>query len=315
MTPGTSQPHADVSVVIPTYGRDAVLVDTIRRVLDQNPAASELLVVDQTPAHPPAVERELEELAATGAIDWVRLGEPSIPGAMNVGLLRARSEIVLFLDDDVIPGQGLVEAHRVAHRRPGVAVVAGQVLQPGEEPVPGPHAPFRFSSAERGWVTEVIGANFSIRRDLALAIGGMDENFVRAAYGFEAELCARATAAGARILFEPQATVRHLRAPAGGTRSYGSHLRTARPGHSVGAFYRILRTSRREAVPVRIAGRLARSVRTRHHLSRPWWIPVTLIAETLGLGWAIGLSLRGPRLLGRDGRLDPAYHTGTEGDR
>lgn len=305
----------DVSVVIATYGRDAVLVDTVRRVLELDPPASALLVVDQTPAHPPVVERELEELAATGAIDWIRLGEPSIPAAMNVGLLHARSEIVLFLDDDVIPGPDLVEAHRAAHGRPGVAVVAGQVLQPGEEPVSGPHAPFRFSSAERGWVTELIGANFSVRRDLALAIGGMDENFVRAAYGFEAELCARAAAAGARILFEPLATVRHLRAPAGGTRSYGSHLRTARPGHSVGAFYRILRTSRPEMIPVKVAGRLARSVRTRHHLSRPWWIPVTLLAETLGLGWAIGLSLRGPRLLGRDGRVDPAGGNGVEGNR
>jgi GT2 family glycosyltransferase len=306
---------ADVSVVIATYRRDAVLVDTVRRVLDLDPPACELLVVDQTPAHPPAVERELEELAATGAIDWFRLDEASIPAAMNVGLLRASSEIVLFLDDDVIPGPDLVEAHRAAHGRPGVAVVAGQVLQPGEEPMSGPHAPFRFSSADRGWVTEVIGANFSIRRDLALAIGGMDENFVRAAYGFEAELCARATAAGGRILFEPLATVRHLRAPAGGTRSYGSHLRTAKPGHSVGAFYRILRTSRPEVVPVKVAGRLARSVRTRHHLSRPWWIPVTLVAEVLGLGWAIGLSLRGPRLLGRNGRVRTAGRNGIEGNR
>jgi GT2 family glycosyltransferase len=314
MTPGSDPADAEVSVVIATYGRDAVLVDTVRRVLVLDPPASELLVVDQTPAHSPAVERELEALAAAGGIEWIRIGAPSIPGAMNVGLLRARSGIVLFLDDDVIPARGLVAAHRAAHGRSGVGVVAGQVLQPGEEPVPGPHAPFRFNSGESGWVTEVIGANFSIRRDLALAIGGMDENFVRAAYGFEAELCARATAAGARILFEPLATVRHLRAPAGGTRSYGSHLRTARPGHSVGAFYRILRTSRRTAVPVKVAGRLARSIRTRHHLSRPWWIPATLLAETLGLGWAIGLSLRGPRLLD-NGRPAAVSGNRSEGNR
>jgi GT2 family glycosyltransferase len=312
MTRANDRAHADVSVVIPTYGREDMLVDTIRRVLELDPPASELLVVDQTPAHSPLVEGELQELALAGAIEWIRLGEPSIPGAMNVGLLQADSDIVLFLDDDVIPALGLVAAHRAAHGRAGVGVVAGQVLQPEEEPVPGPHAPFRFNSGEPGWVSEVIGANFSIRRDLALAIGGMDENFVRAGYGFEAELCARAAAAGARILFEPLASVRHLRAPTGGTRSYGSHLRTIRPGHSVGAFYRILRTSPRAAIPVKVAGRLARSIRTRHHLSRPWWIPATLLAETLGLGWAIGLSLRGPRLLNRDVRPSPAVRDGAE---
>ena len=286
-----------VSAVIVTYGRDRVLVETVRRVLELDPPPSELLVVDQTPRHALEAERELEDLAAAGAIDWVRLPRPSIPAAMNVGLRRARSEIVLFLDDDLIPGVGLIAAHRDAHWRAGASVVAGQVLQPGEEPMPGTPTPFRFNAAGRTWVTEAVGANFSIRRDLALRIGGIDENFVRAAYGYEAELCARAIAAGARVLFEPGATVRHLRAPSGGTRSYGSHLRTIRPGHSVGAFYRILRTSSPAAAPAKIAGRLARSVRTRHHLRRPWWIPVTLVAETLGLLWAVGLAARGPRLL------------------
>jgi hypothetical protein len=65
----------------------------------------------------------------------------------------------------------------------------------------------------------------------------------------------------------------------------------------VGAFYRILRTSPRSAVPARFAERLARSVRTRHHRSRPWWIPVTLTAEVAGLAWATVLALRGPRLI------------------
>jgi GT2 family glycosyltransferase len=289
--------ESGVSVVIVTYGRDRVLVDTVRRVLAEDPPPSELLVVDQTPRHAEEVERSLEEMKDAGAIRWLRLPRPSIPAAMNLGLRHARSEIVLFLDDDVIPAPGLIAAHRDAQRSSGASVVAGQVLQPGEAPFPGTPSPFRFFAAERSWVTEAVGANFSIRRDLALRIGGIDENFVRAAYGYEAELCARAIAAGARVLFEPAASVRHLRAPAGGTRSYGSHLRTIRPGHSVGAFYRILRTSPPAVAPARIAGRLARSIRTRHHLRRPWWIPVTLIAEALGLCWAIGLAARGPRLL------------------
>lgn len=288
---------AGLSVVIPTFGRDAVMVETVHRVLQQDPPPDELLVIDQTPRHSGDVERELTRLSVTGAIAWVRLAAPSIPRAMNAGLLRARSNIVLFLDDDVVPAPGLIAAHLAAHRDSGAALVAGQVLQPGEEPESGTETAFRFRSAERRWVSEVMGGNFSIRRDLAIAIGGVDENFVRAAYGFEVEMCQRARAGGAEILFEPRASIRHLRAPSGGTRAYGHHLRTARPGHSVGAFYRILRTCPRAAVPARFAERLARSVRTRHHRSRPWWIPVTLAAEMTGLAWAVGLALRGPRLL------------------
>ncbi|MGH7565429.1 MAG: glycosyltransferase family 2 protein [Gemmatimonadota bacterium] len=305
--------RAGVSVVIATYGREEVLLETIRRVLEQDPAPLELLVVDQTPSHIPSVEREMERLAKAGTVKWFRLEEPSIPHAMNVGLLRARSEIVLFLDDDVVPSPGLIAAHLEAHVDSGAVAVVGQVLLPGEDPVIEPGGPTRFSSGTRGWVTEVIGANFSIRRESALRVGGMDENFVRAAYGFEAEFCERLRASGANILFEPRATLEHLRAPAGGTRAYGRHLRTFKPGHSVGAFYRILRTGSRGTAPIRIAGRLARSVRTRHHLSRPWWIPVTLVAETLGLGWAIGLTIRGPRLLAGAARI-PAGDGNGEGE-
>jgi GT2 family glycosyltransferase len=297
VAPVSGPASESLSVVIPTYGRDEVLVETVRRVLALDPPPAEVLVVDQTPRHADPVERELTRLAVSNAIAWIRLAAPSIPRAMNAGLLRARSDVVLFLDDDVVPAPGLIAAHLAAHRESGAAVVAGQVLQPGEEPEPGDEGPFRFRSAERRWVTEVMGGNFSIRRELAVRIGGMDENFVRAAYGFEAELCQRARADGADILFEPRASIRHLRAPSGGTRSWGHHLRTARPGHSVGAFYRILRTNPREAVPARLAERLARSVRTRHHRSRPWWIPVTLTAEVTGLAWAIVLALRGPRLI------------------
>lgn len=290
-----------ITVVIPSYRRDDVLVETLRRVLALDPPPDEILVMDQTPSHSPAVERELARMQGAGAIEWIRLSRASIPHAMNVGLLRARSDVVLFLDDDVIPDRGLVGAHRDAQRESGAAVVAGQVLQPGEDAVSDPTGPFRFNSSERRRVGEVMGGNFSIRRDLALKIGGMDENFVRAAYGFEAELCARARSSGVAILFEPAASLRHLRAPTGGTRSYGDHLRTVRPGHSVGAFYRILRTSSPATVPAKFAGRIARSIRTRHHLARPWWIPATLVAESLGLVWAIGLALRGPRLLAGEG--------------
>ena len=46
----------------------------------------------------------------------------------------------------------------------------------------------------------------------------------------------------------------------------------------------------------RAVRRLLRSVATRHHLRKPWYIPVTLVSELLGLFWALGLRLKGPAL-------------------
>jgi GT2 family glycosyltransferase len=40
-----------ISVAIPTYGRDAVLVETITALLSLNPPPPELIVVDQTHQH------------------------------------------------------------------------------------------------------------------------------------------------------------------------------------------------------------------------------------------------------------------------
>jgi len=292
-----------VSIVIPTYRREAVLVDTVRQLLELLHPPSELIVVDQTERHEPATEDALAGWCAAGKIHWIKLAEPSITHAMNVGLSRARNDVVAFVDDDIIPHPDFVLAHHEAHASGKARIVAGQVLQPGEEPTEGA-AEFPFTSREPGWISELMGCNFSVNRGLALALGGFDENFVHVAYRFEAEFCDRALSSGERILYEPAASIRHLRAPQGGTRSYGAHLTTVKPSHAVGAYYYLLRArSVRHRAP-RMAARLLRSVRTRHHLRHPWWIPGTLIAETLGMLWAVRLALRGPRLIGRGAVLE-----------
>src|SRR5262245_16399189 len=145
-----------------------------------------------------------------------------------------------------------------------------------------------------------MGGNFSIKRDLALELGGFDENFVQVAYRFEAEFASRALSAGEKILFEPEASILHLKAPTGGTRAYGEHLTTVRPSHSVGEYYYLLRSKKIHRRTLRILARPLRSIRTRHHLAHPWWIPGTLIGEVWGFLWAAALVTKGPRLLDRN---------------
>jgi GT2 family glycosyltransferase len=219
---------------------------------------------------------------------------------MNTGLMRAKEAIVLFLDDDVIPDENLVAAHVQAHEEAGVAVVAGRVVQPWDrEGVGDTSSQFRFSSLERQWVHEFVGCNFSVKRTVGLRIGGFDENFIDVAYRFEADFAERILAEGGRILFEPAASVFHLKAWDGGTRAYGDHLKTAWPSHAVGEYYYLLRRWRSPRGLRRLAGRPIRAIKTRHHLRQPWWIPATLTAELLGLCWGLMLAVRGPRYLQR----------------
>lgn len=287
-----------VSIVIPTYRREGVLIASVEMLLSLADPADEILLVDQTEQHEPKTTECLERWSAQGNIRWIRQQPPSIAAAMNRGLSEAKSECVLFLDDDIVPDAALVSAHRKAHAIRCDSLIAGRVIQPWEEGIDfAEETSFRFAGLRAGFIQEFMGGNFSVRRTQALALGGFDENFVRVAYRFEAEFAHRFLAAGNEIWFEPDACLHHLRVVSGGTRSFGLHLTTTRPDHAVGAYYYVLRT-RVGAPRIRdFAKRMIRSVATRHHLRRPWWIPLTLLAELRGMIWAFHLNSAGPKLM------------------
>ncbi|MCT0225915.1 glycosyltransferase [Synechococcus sp. CS-1328] len=288
-----------LSVAIPSYGRERVLLDTLTALLALDPSPGELLLIDQTPQHEAATTARLRQWQEQGVLRWLRQEAPSITAAMNLALLEARGERILFLDDDLIPDPGLLQAHhRAAEAWPG-ALIAGRALQPWLRGRADPEElePFGFNTLLPRVCEHFIGCNVSMPRRQAVAIGGFDENFVRVAYRFEDEFSHRWLRAGHRIRYEPAALVHHLHAARGGTRSYGDHLRTSRPDHAVGRYYHLLRTEPPAVALVHACGELGRSVRTRHHLSHPWWIPLTLLAELRGLAWALRLQMRGPRLL------------------
>ncbi|MEN8130167.1 MAG: glycosyltransferase family A protein [Pseudomonadota bacterium] len=288
-----------VSIVIPTYGRGQVLVDTISYLLRLETRAEEILIVDQTTAHEASVAEALAGWDRESAIRWVRQSTVSIPNAMNRGLQEARHEIVLFLDDDIVPDAKLVEAHERGHLEQTGNIVAGRILQPWHDGQPDPpdRNPFGFNALEPHDVEEFMGGNFSLRRKAALQIGGFDENFVRVAYRFEAEFAHRWRRSGRSIRYEPTALIHHLKAGSGGTRSFGGHLTTIKPDHAVGAYYFLLRTSTFPTALMASFKRLVRSVMTRHHLRQPWWIPMTFVAELGGMAWASILAMRGPRYI------------------
>lgn len=292
-------PAAHISIVIPTYGREAVLVDTLRALMAQPVRAADIIVVDQTPQHEPQTLQALQQWAASGDLRHVSFSPPSIPRAMNLGLLLARTPYVLFLDDDIVPAPGMIAAlAQVLQQIDARTVcVAGQVLQPGEGVIPRSswrNSWFPFNSAEPAMIDDVMAGNLCVHRESAIRIGGFDENFRGAALRFESEFARRVRASGATIEFRPEVSMRHLRAERGGTRAKGTQLTTWRPHHSVGKYYFAFLGGIGPALAAVLIQPL-RAIRTRHHLAAPWWMPATLVAEFLGIGWALWLRLQGPR--------------------
>ncbi len=300
---------ADICIAIPTYGRDEVLVETIRLCLNQTVTAGELIVLDQTPVHSPEVEQTLAAWHQSGQIRWERLTIASVPAAMNRALEIATKPVVLFLDDDVIAAQGIVAAHAAAYETDDVWIVVGQIIQPWQQPTdvtprPSPAGTLRadldfpFHSTRACSLQNVMACQMSVRRDRALMVGGFDENFVGAAYRFETEFSRRMLRAGGRVLFEPSASVRHLRATRGGTRIQGNHLASASPRHGVGDYYFAMRHGVSSEVAWYCLRRMIREVCTKFHLRHPWFIPVKLLGELRAFLWACRLVQQGPALLG-----------------
>ena len=304
----TTSDHVTLSVAIPTFGRESVLIDTVDMLLKQQPAADEILIIDQTPRHEPETDIRLESWNREGSIRWLRLSQPSITAAMNHALLQANSDLVLFLDDDIRPEPGLIAGHVAAHASSEVWAVVGQVLQPGQVPESVDRdagAPksltvdldFPFNGTTPSLVRNCMAGNLSVKRHKAIRVGGFDENYCFVAYRFETDFARRIWDAGGKVLYEPNAAIHHLRVARGGTRQYANHLTTARPDHSVGDYYFSMKHAHGQERLAYIGKRLFRSFSTRFHLRRPWWIPVTLVAELRGLLLAMKLARRGSRLL------------------
>ena len=293
-----------VSVAIPTYRREKVLLNTVAQLLSLKHGASEILIVDQTGHHHPETSEALEQLVLTGSVIWHRSTEPSIPKAMNYALKSAKYDVVLFLDDDIELTSEIVIEHAREYEDAVVTCVAGRVVQPwenesGEAAMGAVHFTnadaFPFSSSKRCMVGRFMGGNFSIRKQVAVDLGGFDENFIKVAYRFEAEFAERLLATGARILFQPTASLMHLKIATGGTRSFGHHLTSIRPGHSVGKYYYLLMAKTAHHRIRRFVFGPLLAISTKHHLARPWWIPVTLCSEIAGTVWALWLFARGPQ--------------------
>ncbi|MCX5945715.1 MAG: glycosyltransferase [Cyanobacteria bacterium] len=314
------------SVVIATYRREQVLIDTVGALLPllaQLDSPTELLVIDQSERHQPATTAALQQWHDQGLITWQRLSKPHLVGAMNRGLLAARGELALFLDDDIVPLPGLVQGHINCHTRyPEAWAVVGQILQPGQAPADLPQRPhpsgfwrdldFPFNRTRGAWIENAMAGNLSVKRERILALGGFNESFPSpVASRFESELAKRLVAAGGRIRFEPGAPLHHLAAGSGGTRSAGGHLASASPHHGVGDSYFALRCARGWDRFWYLLRKPFREVRTRFHLRHPWLIPVKFLGELRALLLAWRISRRPPQLLAIPSPPSPATASAT----
>jgi len=303
-----------MAVVIPTYNRGAVLLDTIELLFSQERQADEIIIVDQTDyAVTDPVASRLRALNEQQKIRWLRQATPSIPKAMNQGLMTATSDWVLFLDDDVHFNERFIAEHKAMLERSDHVAHVGQIIQPWQREAQGSDytstsgltqdLDFPFNSDTQATIHNCMAGNLCVNRRVAIDVGGFDTQFNAVAYRFETEFCRRLIAHTQQpFLFAPLATLDHLKVTKGGTREHAqNHLTSLSGAHSVGDYYFALLQIGREglfrASVFYILRRFAGSIIARFYLRQPWWIPVRLVAELRGFLSACLKRMQGPKRL------------------
>ena len=224
----------DIDVMIPSFGRPATLNATLRMLLDQDTLPGRVIVVNQTPGVDNAEPDVIRAYREAGLeLVWINRAVANVMAAQNAALGAARAEICLILDDDIIPPIHLVRKHweryqdgagwaavggQVWHRLPEVAVEQLSLEDPQRGTIPG--VP-QDSSIVGG---PLFGGNFSVRREVVLALGGWDEAFVGSANWQEGDLLNRLQAHKYPFIWDPAIWLIHLRVPFGGCRIPGSTL-------------------------------------------------------------------------------------------
>lgn len=119
------------TVIVTTWNRREVLEGLLAALGKQTLANAdfEVLVCDSESTDG---TRGAVEAAAKlyGNIHYVSISANNPSAKRNEGIQRARTDTVIFLDDDVIPEPGLVEAHVRAHEGATGVAFCGQVRYP-----------------------------------------------------------------------------------------------------------------------------------------------------------------------------------------
>jgi glucosyl-dolichyl phosphate glucuronosyltransferase len=129
----TSRPFR-LSVVIPTYNRPTEVEAILRSLLEQDARPNEIVVVDDSISNETSVVvQKLAEAFRGAGINLLHLPAGPIrrglPGARNAGVRASSGDIVVFLDDDVLPhAQYLNIVGRAFNDQPNIVGAQGFVL-------------------------------------------------------------------------------------------------------------------------------------------------------------------------------------------
>ncbi len=207
--PSGGPSHHDVTVVIPVHDN----IFGLRRLLSTL-RGLKVVVVDDGSAIP-VRQSDFERVSCQ--VQVIRHAQAKGPAAArNTGLTACTTDFVAFLDSDVVPRRGWLEALLGHFADPAVALVAPRIVGLSHSDNMIARYEAVRSSLDLGrreapvvpysTVSYVPSAAIICRRSALTAAGGFDETLE---CGEDVDLCWRLVESGARLRYEPIALVAH----------------------------------------------------------------------------------------------------------
>lgn len=217
-----------VDIIISTRNRKEIVIQTVEKLLEQEYPDYRVIVCDQsdnpsehlqriTQSHPNLVYHVAETRG--------------LPAGRNEGLKLSESEIVIFVDDDIVPEPGFIKGHVLAYENDSVGGTAGKVIETRPEmnrPVPVKNigkVNYWIGEIYRGfthdhavYIDSAQGVNMSFKRIVLDKTGGFDTRYGGSFFYEETDVCLSIKKLGYRIKYTPEAVLTHLGAPTGGCR-------------------------------------------------------------------------------------------------
>jgi mycofactocin system glycosyltransferase len=207
--PASGPSHRDVTVIIPVRDNAFGLTRLVRALRGMR-----IVVVDDGSALPVRTEDFDGACCNVTVLRHDRSKGPS--AARNTGLAACETDFVAFLDSDVVPRRGWLEALLGHFCDPAVALVAPRIVGLREpQNLVARYEAVRSSLdlghreapvVPYGTVSYVPSAAIICRRTALNDVGGFDETLKS---GEDVDLCWRFIEAGARLRYEPIALVGH----------------------------------------------------------------------------------------------------------
>src|SRR6478736_7163484 len=207
--PASGPSHRDVTVVIPVRNNISSLLRLVGTLRGMR-----VVVVDDGSATP-VQQRDFCDMHCD--IQVLRHARSKGPAAArNTGLTACNTDFVAFLDSDVVPRRGWLEALLGHFCDPAVALVAPRIVAlHRSDSLVARYEAVRSSLdlgqreapvVPYGTVSYVPSAAIICRRSVLEEVGGFDETLKS---GEDVDLCWRFIEAGARLRYEPIAMVAH----------------------------------------------------------------------------------------------------------